>query len=284
MQQTTVNDEMIEIDLFELMQVLLHQWWIILLSGIATGIIGFLICFVGMTPVYESTTSILIMSRQGGNNLSLSDTQLATQLTKDFEVLITSRTVLESVIEKCNLAGDYKLLKEKVSVSNTKDTRIINISVKHVIPGMAQQIADCIREVASKQIKEVTDVEAVNLVDKANLPTKPVGPSKRKWTMGGMFVGLFISALLIAIKYLLDDTIKTTEDVEKYLQMSTLALIPIMNAGNTKKGKTKSSPQSTKRETMTKRITEDIEKSHQVVPQAPASHGGDIENFDEEEK
>ena len=32
--------------------------------------------------------------------------------------------------------------------------------------------------------------------------------------------------LIILIQYLLDDTIKTAEDVERYLGLSTLALIP----------------------------------------------------------
>lgn len=281
MPQNNVNDEIIEIDLFELLQILLHHWWIILMSGVATGIIGFLICFVGLTPIYQSTTSIYIMSK-GGSNLSYSDTQLASQLTKDFEALITSRTVLESVIEKCDLSSGYEDLKRKVSVSNKKDTRIVEISVKNTIPSNAQMIADCVREVASKQIKEVTDVEAVNVVDKANLPIKAVSPSKKKWTLGGIFAGAFVSILLIAIKYLLDDTIKTSEDVEKYLQLSTLALIPIMNSANTKKGgKAKVAISGARKENAPRRVSESSERTHQVVSNSTESQSEEIENLDE---
>ena len=85
------------------------------------------------------------------------------------------------------------------------------------------------------------DIEAVNVVDSANLPTAPVSPSITKWTFMGIVIGIIASIIIIIVKYLLDDTIKSSEDIEKYLGISTLALIPMNRAEDENSDKKKSS-------------------------------------------
>lgn len=229
MNEKNVNDE-IEIDLLELAQVVLRKWWIVILCAVLAGSAGFAVSAFLMTPKYVSSTSVYVMSKQDESKLSYSDTQLSTQLTKDYEELIVSRYVLETVINNCQLEDTYEILRKRVTVANTKDTRIISISVKDASPAMAQYIANSIREIAAVHIKEVTAVEAVNIVDEANLPTDPVEPSIKKFTALGIAAGAFVAIAIILIQYLMDDTLKSSEDVEKYLGLSTLALIPIMEA------------------------------------------------------
>ena len=124
-------------------------------------------------------------------------------------------------------------------MENAADTRIVYITVKDPNPARAQEIADSIREIASDHIKEVTDVEAVNVVDTANLPSQPSEPSIVRWTAIGAALGLVACAAVIIIRYLLDDTIKSSEDVEKYLGLSTLALIPMLQGEKSTKKKKK---------------------------------------------
>lgn len=227
--KTDKKNEEIEIDLGELFGVLLHYIWIIIVSTIVLAAIGFAVSKFVMTPQYKSTTGIYIMAKQNSAaSVTYSDTQLATQLTKDYEELITCRTVLETVIEECGLKDSYASLKDRVSVVNSNNTRIIYISVTDPNPANAQIIANRIREVASVHITVVTDTEAVTVVDEANLPTTPSDPSVKKWTLLAAAVGMVLSAGFIIIRYLLDDTIKSAEDVENYLGLSTLALIPVM--------------------------------------------------------
>lgn len=221
------NDE-IEIDLWELLDLLLHKLWIIIPTAMVTFVIGFCIAMFAVTPMYQSTTGIYVMSRQNSDTLSVSDTQLSSQLTKDYEQLIQSRTVLESVIAQTGIDETYGGLKDRVAISNVKDTRIIYITVTDASPEMAKVLANAIREEGAKHIQAVTSVEAVNVVDEANLPTSPSSPSVAKWALIGGFIGAFVSMAVIVIRYLMDDTIKSSEDVEKYLGWSTLALIPMM--------------------------------------------------------
>ncbi len=235
--------EEIEIDLVEVCRVLLHKAWIWILCGIAVGAAGWLISKFLVTPQYESTTKVYVLNRQNGDTLTLSDTQLATQLTQDYEKLIISRTVLESIIEEFQLDEKYESLADRVSVINDSGTRILAITVQDKQPEMAQKLADAIRNVSAERIKQVMDIEAVNIVDEANLPSKPSKPSVMKWTVVAMCIGMFGSMAVIFLQYMLDDTITTTEDVENHLKLSTLAMIPLMDEGNGKRKKNGKNPQ-----------------------------------------
>ena len=214
--QTSNQEDVIEIDLQDLFGLLLHKAWIIILATLATAAIGFAVSFFLITPQYESTTSIYISTSKGNeNSMTYSDAQLASQLTKDYEELILGRTVLEKVIAQYQLNESYESLKKRVSVENTTNTRIISITVKDPNPEDAQIIANSIRDVAAVHIKDVTDVEAVNVADEANLPEKPCEPSIPKWTLIAAMLGVILSAGISVIGYLLDDTSKSAEYVEK---------------------------------------------------------------------
>lgn len=234
------NKDEIEIDLLELISVLLGRIWLILGAGMFCGIICFAVSSFVLTPVYESTTRIYILNKSESQSVTYSDVQMGTQLTKDYAELINSRYVLEEVLQKLSLEMEYKDLLKKVSVDTPADTRIVSITVEDTDPVQAMDIANCVRETASRHIQNVMDIEAVNVVESANMPTEKAGPSVMKWTLAGAAAGILALCAAVLIRYLMDDTIKTSEDVEKYLGISTLALIPVAEDGTgTKKKKKK---------------------------------------------
>jgi len=222
------ENDIVEVDLLEMVNILLSRVWIILGTGLLAAGIGFVISKFVLTPIYESTTKIYILNKSENTTVTYSDVQMGTQLTKDYAELINSRYVLETVIEQLSLPEmEYKDLLKKVSVHTPTDTRIVSITVTDIDPKQAQDIANCIREVAGEHIQNVMDIDAVNVVEEANLPTIKAGPSVLKWTAIGGVLGVFLICAVILVHYLLDDTIKSSEDVERYLGLSTLALIPV---------------------------------------------------------
>ena len=238
MENQRVNNE-IEIDLLEIFRVLLTKSWLILIVGFLTAFACFAFSRFVMAPYYNSTTKIYILNKTDNDSVTYNDVQIGTQLTKDYAELINSRYVLEEVIEKLSLAEEYKTLLKKVSVSTPADTRIVSITVEDEDPMQAMEIADCIREVASDHIQNVMDIEAVNVVEAANMPTEKAGPSVLMWTFIGGAIGAVLSSAIILIRHFLDDTIKSSEDVEKYLGLSTLALIPLVEENEDSKKKRK---------------------------------------------
>ena len=230
----------IEVDLLEIISVLFGRFWIILGSGLLAAVIGFVISMFILTPTYESTTKIYILNKSESTTVTYSDVQMGTQLTKDYAELINSRYVLEEVIKILSLSEmEYRDLLDKVSVHTPTDTRIVSITVTDTNPQQAMDIANCIREVAGEHIQNVMDIDEVNVVEEANMPTTKAGPSIPKWTLVGGALGAFLVCVIILIHYLLDDTIKTSEDVEKYLGLSTLALIPMAEDESNVKQRTK---------------------------------------------
>lgn len=230
----------IEVDLLEIISVLFGRFWIILGSGLLAAVIGFVISMFILTPTYESTTKIYILNKSESTTVTYSDVQMGTQLTKDYAELINSRYVLEEVIKILSLSEmEYRELLDKVSVHTPTDTRIVSITVTDTNPQQAMDIANCIREVAGEHIQNVMDIDAVNVVEEANMPTTKAGPSIPKWTLVGGALGAFLVCVIILVHYLLDDTIKTSEDVEKYLGLSTLALIPMAEDESNVKQRTK---------------------------------------------
>ena len=100
-------------------------------------------------------------------------------------------------------------------------------------------LANAIRDVAAEHIREVMDLEAVNVVDEANLPTSPSEPSKKKYTLIGVLIGVVICAGVLILRFYLDDSIKSSDDIEKYLGLSTLASIPVFESEEDAKKKKK---------------------------------------------
>lgn len=167
--QTYLYEEEIEIDVKELFLVLLNKWHIIVLTGLLCALIG-LVCAMFLIPEkFESKTSIYIYNQQT-ENVTYTDLQTGSTLTKDYEVLVKGRTVLESAVEKLGLDLTYEEINEMVSVNVPASTRIVEISVQTTDPYLSRDIADAVREISSKNIAEVMGVDAVNVVEKANLP------------------------------------------------------------------------------------------------------------------
>lgn len=220
------GSDVVEIDLMEVAGLLWHRIWLILLCALFAGAAGFVLSRFVVTEQYQSTTKVYVLNRQNDNTLTYSDVQLGTQLTKDFPELIKSRYVSERVITEWELPYRYEDFVKKISVVTQTDTRIISITVTDEDPQMAQHLANEVRKVAAERIKSVMEIQAVNVVDEANLPDHPASPSVGRWTIIGTLIGAFLCIAVILLHFMLDDTIKTADDIEKYLGLSTLGMIP----------------------------------------------------------
>ena len=234
------DSDVIEIDLAELVAILLSRAWLVLSSGVFFALLALFVSRFIIHPVYSSTTKIFILSRDEGASVTYSDVQISTQLTQDYAQLIRSRYVLEEVIQRLDLKDTlYDDMTEKVSVDTPTDTRIVSITVRDEDPVMAMKEANCVREVASEHIRNVMDIDAINIAETANMPMKKSSPSVLRWTLIGGVLGMVVVSAFILLGYLMDDTIKSSEDVENYLGLSTLALIPLAaeEESRTKRGK-----------------------------------------------
>lgn len=227
MEKNQRRDDEIEIDLKAVFTALIKKSWFIILVGVLFTLLAVIGIKLFIKPTYQSTTQMYVLSKQDKDMLTSSDLQASTLLTQDYMQVIKSRTVIETVIAQLDLDMTYKDLISDLSVETASDTRIITISIVSDNPYQARDIADAVCDVSSEQIKRVMNSEAVNVVDKANIPDEKYAPHvMRDGLIAGM-IGCFIVTFIIVIQCILDDTIKSSEDVERYLELSTLGIIPL---------------------------------------------------------
>lgn len=223
----TDNDE-ITIELTELLAAVWRKLYIVILSGMAVGLLAFAGTKLFITPMYTSVTKVYVLSKQDSSTSpTYSDLQTGSSLTKDYMELVKSRPVLEQAIAVLNLDMQTEELVNRITVDTPTDTRILRISVENEDPETAKAIADAIRESVSIQITEIMAADSVNTVEVGNLPTSPSSPSMMKNTAFGCILGILLSIGMILLVYMLDDTVKTPEDVEHYLGLNVLTSIPI---------------------------------------------------------
>lgn len=215
-----------EIDLVEVFHALMSKiWLIILLAGLGFGMmIGYTMLFV--KPTYSSSSTIYILTKTTSIT-SLADFQIGTQLTQDYKVIITSRPVLEEVINNLGLNTTYDSLKTQISVNNPDNTRFLELTVKDHDAYLAKKIVDELTNVSVKKTAEVMETDPPNIMDYGQLPEKPIAPSMKKNGIIGGLLGLVLACAIIIIRYMMNDSIKNGEDVERYLGLNVLGMIPL---------------------------------------------------------
>jgi len=220
------TNEEIEIDLIDIFYLIKARLWIIIISAIllasATGLVSSFL----MTPMYTSTAKLYILTKSTSIT-SLADIQMGTQLTQDYMVLIKSRPVVTQVIENLELDMKYEELVDIITISNPSNTRILEIQAEYSDAYVAKQIVDEFSVVSCNQIAKIMDTEQPSIVEEGFESPKPSSPNVKRNAIIGGLIGAFFAAAIIIVLHLMDDTIKTSEDVEKYLGLSTLGLIPI---------------------------------------------------------
>ncbi len=222
-----MNKDIIDIDFRELSYMLFHHLWLILIAGLLGAAVMWSLSLFVMEPVYVSSAKVYVINRQDENKITYSDLQTGTQLTKDYLILIKSRPVTEQVIQRLKLPLTHEQLSEQIEVNIPQDTRILEISVKNGDPVLAKSIADAIAEVSAEQMVKVMELEKVNIVEQGNLPDQPNGPHVRRNTVLGGAVGMLLTVLAIAIGSYLNDSINSSDDIEKYLCLTILGTIPL---------------------------------------------------------
>jgi len=216
-----------EIDLRELFSILMDKLKWILFSGAVCAAAAFFVTAVLIVPEYESGTSVYILSKENQDKMSYNDLQASTMLAEDCTALVKSRAVAEEVIRKLSLDINEEELIQMISVSNESSSgRVIVIKVTHTDPAMAQRIADTVRETASGRFVETMDLKAVNVVDQANYPEEASNIKYKRNVAVGFAAGIFASAGIFIAVFLLSSKIRTQDDIEKYLGLSVLGVIP----------------------------------------------------------
>ena len=214
----------IMVDLLELVYRLLDRWKLI----VATALLGaFCMLFYSTViaqPLYRATSKLYVLSSRD-SAINLSDLQIGSYLTADYREVFELWEVHEMVMQNLGLDYSYGKLNQMVSVSNPSNTRMLNITVTSSDPKEAAALANEYAAVAQQYISDTMKTDAPSLMSQALVPGSPYTPNKTRNVILGTLLGALLMTFVQALLFILDDKIKTSDDIARYLDLPTLAVI-----------------------------------------------------------
>lgn len=227
------NDDEVEIDLLELVFLLRRYWKAIVAAALIVGALVGAFTYFFIKPKYQATAQLYIVSASSDSVVNLTDLQIATNLTSDYKELILSRPVMESTIRNLGLENiEPAALAKMISIENPSQTRIIHIVATTEDPKLSADIANEVAKLSVSWLPEIMESNKPNLIQDAIVPTKKSSPSYKKNVAIGVLAGAVLCYGFFVVRHLLDDTIKSADDMERYFGVVPLTSIPEDPAAN----------------------------------------------------
>lgn len=221
-----IDDDAVEIDLVELFYYLRHKLaWLILaiiLGGIITGAISYYL----VTPKYEATAKVYMVSASSDSLINLSDLNLGTSLSADYEEMLRIRPIYEKITEELDLDYTYEDFLKLIDISTVGNTRVLEITVETKDPEESKNIANLLADHAENYLPDLMETSEPNVAEYAILPEEPSSPNIIMNTVIGAFAALVLLCGSFTVKFVMDDTFKSAEDVERIFGVMPLTVIP----------------------------------------------------------
>ncbi|ADY24484.1 Wzz/FepE/Etk N-terminal domain-containing protein [Bacillus paranthracis] len=220
------------ISLKELFHILKKRLAMILVITFGAAIVSAIISFFFMTPIYQSSTQILVnQKKQEGSMFQAGEVQTNIQLTNTYKVIIKSPVILEQVNEKLNLNMTAQALTKKINVANEKDSQVISVTADDKDPKVARDIANATADVFKGEVAKIMNVDNVTVLSKAEVAENqsPIKPRPMLNVAIAFLVGLMAAVGLAFLLEYLDNTVKKEEDVENLLGLPVLGIVARMD-------------------------------------------------------
>lgn len=218
------------IDLKELAFALLGSWKMLTLAIVIGALIFGAYHRFLVKPSYQADASIFITNTN--SVITFADMQLSSALTQDYAKILKSRSVLKEVIDDQELDMTYIQLSKLVTVTNTDDTHIVTITVNCGDADLARNIANSLMNTGIHRIYQVIGTGEPSVIDYSEADSViETTPGLFGYLIKGALAGFVLMCAIVCVRFLMDTTLKTEDDINKYLQMPVLAVIPYFDEG-----------------------------------------------------
>ena len=221
-----------EFDLKRFAKTAWQKKWLIIAVVVISVVVGYVYSFFMVVPKYQSTTKIVLTKVESVDNAENVDSITQTDITMNKSLIdtygdiIMSRKVARSVIENLSLDMQEEQLIKAISVTAGDATAILKITVSNEDAEVAKDLTNEVARVFAEQVKEIYKINNVNVIDEAEVATVPYNVHHAKDLAIFFVLGAFLSGGLVLVIYMLDTTIKQTEDIEA-LNLHVAGIIPL---------------------------------------------------------
>ncbi|MDD8034846.1 MAG: Wzz/FepE/Etk N-terminal domain-containing protein [Thomasclavelia ramosa] len=223
MDKNELNDE-VEIDLSQLLKLLKKNIRLIIILALVGIIIAASATTFLISKKYQSQGSVLLKADVVNGSLDSTQVNTNKMMVNNYVKLLQGNDIQDQVAKNLNITSAE--VRSSLSITNTTDTQIIEISSTTVDPGLSKRIVDETISVFTTLIQEKLDVTNVTIVDQPEVNPNPVSPSMVKNVIIGAVAGIVISLGYLLLTYLLDTKIKNGEQAEQYLGVPLLGIVP----------------------------------------------------------
>ena len=215
------------ISIKDIFQTLKKRWKLITLLTLIAALISGSISYFLLTPVYQSSTQILVNQKQSKNQLDSTQIQSNIAVINTYSVIIKSPAILEKVIDDLELEQSVDQLSQKITINSQENSQVFSLTVQDSNPTKAVEIANAVSGTFQKEIKDIMNVDNVSILAKAEVkgnPT-PVKPSPLLNIAIAVVVGLMAGIGLAFLLEYMDNTIRDEKDIETLLDLPLLGSI-----------------------------------------------------------
>ncbi|MET3319945.1 UNVERIFIED_ORG: capsular polysaccharide biosynthesis protein [Peribacillus simplex] len=215
------------ISIKDIFQTLKKRWKLITLLTLIAALISGAISYFLLTPVYQSSTQILVNQKQSKNQLDSTQIQSNIDMINTYSVIIKSPAILEKVIDDLELEQSVDQLSQKITINSQEHSQVFSLTVQDSNPSKAVEIANAVSGTFQKEIKDIMNVDNVSILAKAEVkenPT-PVKPSPLLNIAIAVVVGLMAGIGLAFLLEYMDNSIRDEKDIEALLDLPLLGSI-----------------------------------------------------------
>ncbi|WP_434167468.1 YveK family protein [Peribacillus frigoritolerans] len=215
------------ISIKDIFKTLKKRWKLIILLTLIAALISGSISYFLLTPVYQSSTQILVNQKQSENQLDSNQIKSNIDMINTYSVIIKSPAILEKVIDELELNQSVEQLSEKITINSQENSQVFSLTVQDSNPTKAVEIVNAVSSIFQKEIKDIMNVDNVSVLAKAEIkenPT-PVKPNPLMNIAIAIVVGLMAGIGLAFLLEYMDNTIKDEDDIERLLELPILGSI-----------------------------------------------------------
>lgn len=212
------------LDFVELFYYMLSKLHFLLLGMVLGAVLLGAYASSSITPIYTATSKLYIMGSTGSSIIA--DLQIGTVLTMDYQEVFKTWEVHQMVNEALGTNYSYSALQSMITVSNPEDTRILCITARHPDSQTAADIANAYATAAKRFIVQTMKTDEPSTFSIALVPGVASSTSITSYVIRGVLLGTVLAGGLLVLVFLLDSRPKSPEDVMRYANIPTLAVIP----------------------------------------------------------
>lgn len=240
---STVDEDEATIDLVEVLYLFWgHAWQILICLFLGAAIAVGYTSYSRVAPRFQATTKVyfvpaseIIAEDVAGQIFDFPNQQSVESLVADYKEVLNSRPLLQDVIDNLSLDINYLALQNMISVSNAENSRVLKITVTNTDPQKSADIANELVAEADIYFQKFAETTPPQILESAITPSQTLASTKPQYLRNALVGGLLGAVLfcgVLLVRFLMNDTFITPDDIFRTFGVRPLTTIPEYNLDN----------------------------------------------------